>query len=106
MTHFAKVQDGIVIKVIVAEPEFFDTFVDSSAGEWIETSYNGSIRKNFAGIGFTYDKDRDAFIPPKPFASWLLDEETCRWEAPVPYPNDGNQYRWNEETQSWELIDG
>ncbi len=106
MTHFAKVQDGIVIKVIVAEPEFFDTFVDSSAGEWIETSYNGSIRKNFAGIRFTYDKDRDAFIPPKPFASWLLDEETCRWEAPVPYPNDGNQYSWSEEAQSWELIDG
>lgn len=105
MTHFAKIQDGLVTRVIVAEPEFFDTFVDSSAGEWIQTSYTGSIRKNFAGIGFTYDKDRDAFIPQKPFASWLLDEETCRWEAPVPYPNDGNQYKWNEETQSWELID-
>ena len=105
MTHFAKVQDGLVTRVIVAEPEFFDTFVDSSAGEWIQTSYTGSIRKNFAGIGFSYDKDRDAFIPPKPFASWLLDEETCRWEAPVPYPTDSNQYSWNEETQSWELND-
>ena len=105
MTHFAKVQDGLVTQVIVAESEFFDTFVDSSAGEWIQTSYTGSIRKNFAGIGFTYDKDRDAFIKPKPFASWILNEDTCNWESPVPYPADGNQYRWNEETQSWELND-
>ena len=106
MTHFAKVQDSIVTQVIVAEPEFFNTFVDSSAGEWIQTSYTGSIRKNYAGIGFTYDKDRDAFIPPKPYDSWVLNEETCNWESPVPYPTDSNQYKWNEETQSWELIDG
>jgi len=106
MTHFAKVKDGIVTQVIVAEPEFFNTFVDSSPGEWIQTSYTGSIRKNYAGIGFTYDKDRDAFIPPQPYASWILNEETCKWEAPVPSPNDGNQYSWSEETQSWELIDG
>ncbi len=106
MTHFAKVQDGIVTQVIVAEPEFFDTFVDSSAGEWIQTSYTGSIRKNYAGIGFTYDKDRDAFIPPKPYASWILDEASCLWEAPVPMPEDGNAYEWNEETQSWDLTDG
>lgn len=106
MTHFAKVQNSIVTQVIVAEPEFFNTFVDSSAGEWIQTSYTGSIRKNYAGIGFTYDKDRDAFIPPKPYDSWVLNEETCNWESPVPYPADSNKYTWNEETQSWELIDG
>lgn len=123
MAHFAKVQDGIVTQVIVAEPEFFDTFVDSSPGEWIQTSYNTrggvhyapnsnepdggvALRKNYAGIGFTYDKDRDAFIPPQPYASWTLDESSCLWEAPVPMPADNNAYAWNEETQSWELIDG
>lgn len=106
MAHFAKVINGVVNKVIVAEPEFFNEFVDTSPGDWLETSYNGSIRKNFAGIGFTYDKDRDAFISPKPFASWILNEDTCNWEAPVPYPADSNEYTWNEETQSWELIDG
>jgi hypothetical protein len=105
MTHFAKVQDGIVTQVIVAEPEFFNTFVDSSAGEWIQTSYTGSIRKNYAGIGFTYDTELDAFIPPQPYASWILNEDTCQWEAPVPYPTDSNQYKWNEETQLWELND-
>jgi len=123
MAHFAKVQDGIVTQVIVAEPEFFNTFVDSSPGEWIQTSYNTrggihyapnsnepdggvALRKNYAGIGFTYDKDRDAFIPPKPYASWTLDEASCLWEAPVPMPADENAYELNEETQSWELIDG
>lgn len=121
MAHFAKVQDGIVTQVIVAEPEFFDTFVDSSPGEWIQTSYNTrggvhyapdsnepdggvALRKNYAGIGFTYDKDRDAFIPPQPYASWTLNEESCLWEAPVPMPADGNPYIWNEETQSWDLV--
>jgi len=66
------------------------------------TSYNGNIRKNYAGIGFTYDEERDAFIPPKPFDSWILDEETCRWTAPVPYPEDGLIYSWNEEQGDWE----
>ena len=123
MTHFAKVQNGIVTQVIVAEPEFFNTFVDSSPGEWIQTSYNTkggvhyaptnnepdggvALRKNYAGIGFTYDKELDAFIPPQPYASWTLDEASCLWEAPVPMPADNNVYAWNEETQSWELIDG
>ena len=105
MTHYAKVQDGIVTQVIVAEPEFFNTFVDSSAGEWIQTSYTGSIRKNYAGIGFTYNTELDAFIPPQTYASWILNKDTCTWEAPVPYPADSNEYIWNEETQSWELID-
>jgi hypothetical protein len=111
MAHFAKVVDGVVAQVIVAEPEFFETFVDSSPGEWIQTSYNTfggehklggtPLRKNYAGIGFTYDRTRDAFIPPKPFASWLLNEDTCLWDAPVAYPTDGKDYSWNEETTNW-----
>jgi len=110
MAHFAKVQDGKVVQVIVAEPDFFKTFVDTSPGEWIQTSYNTHggqhpegrpLRKNYAGIGFTYDRDRDAFIPPQPFASWLLNEETCLWDAPLPYPDDGGVYEWNEETLAW-----
>jgi hypothetical protein len=90
MSHFAKVRDGVVIQVLVAEQEFFDTFVDSSPGEWIQTSYNTRggvhtlggtpLRKNYAGIGFTYDRARDAFIPPKPEGDWILNEDTCLWE--------------------------
>ena len=101
MSHFAKVEDGIVTQVIVAEPEFFNTFVDSSPGEWIQTSYTGLIRKNYAGIGFIYDKDRDAFIQPKPFDSWILNEDTCKWESPVPMPAGNNNYIWDEESQAW-----
>jgi hypothetical protein len=111
MSHFAKVVDGTVTQVIVAEPEFFETFVDSSPGEWIQTSYNTyggvhklggtPLRKNYAGIGFTYDRSRDAFIPPKPFASWSLNEDTCLWEAPVPMPDDGKLYNWDESSSSW-----
>jgi len=111
MAHFAKVVDGKVSQVIVAEPEFFETFVDSSPGEWIQTSYNTHggvhtlggtpLRKNYAGIGFTYDRTRDAFIPPQPFASWLLDEETCLWNAPVAMPTDDKKYAWDEATTSW-----
>lgn len=110
MAHFAKVVDGVVTQVIVAEPEFFQTFVDSSPGEWIQTSYNTRggqhpegrpLRKNYAGIGYTYDRTRDAFIPPKPFASWLLNEDTCLWDAPVAYPTDGKIYRWDEATTNW-----
>jgi hypothetical protein len=70
---------------------------------WKQTSYNGNIRKNHAGIGYTYDEDRDAFIPQKPYNSWILNEESCQWEAPVIYPTDGNRYDWNEETQQWDL---
>ena len=129
MSHYAKVEDGIVTKVLVAEPEFFDTYVDSTPGKWIKTSYNmrGGVyydpetnqpaedqsvidgdearqRKNYAGKGFTYDQTRDAFIPPQPFPSWTLNETTCLWDAPVAYPDDGNRYRWNEETTSWDKI--
>jgi hypothetical protein len=68
---------------------------------WVQTSYNRNIRKNYAGIGDTYDESRDAFIAPQPFPSWVLDEDTCQWESPVPYPDDGKVYTWNEETLSW-----
>ena len=101
MTNYAKVQDGIVTQVIVAEPDFFNTFVDSSAGEWIQTSYTKSIRKNFAGIGFSYDRKLDAFIPPKPYPSWILNEVSCNWESPVPMPADNKNYIWDEESQAW-----
>lgn len=114
MAHYAKVVDSIVTKVIVAEADFFDTFVDDSAGEWIQTSYNTHggehtlggtpLRKNFAGIGFTYDRNKDAFIPPQPFASWTLNETTCLWEAPVAYPDDGKQYIWNESITNWTEV--
>ena len=124
MAHFAKVSEGTVTQVIVAEPEFFNTFVDTSPGEWIQTSYNTrggvhydpnsntpsqdqtkALRKNYAGIGYTYDRDRDAFIPPKPFNSWVLNETSCLWEAPTAYPNDGERYIWNEETTSWIQVE-
>jgi hypothetical protein len=124
MAHYAKVQDGLVTRVIVAEAEFFNTFVDDSPGEWIQTSYNThggvhynpetgepsedqtkALRKNFAGIGYTYDRIKDAFIPPKPFASWVLDGETCIWNAPTAYPEDDKSYSWNEETLSWDEVE-
>ena len=105
MSHFAKINsDNVVVKVIAAESEFFDTFIDNSPGEWIQTSYTGSIRKNYAGIGSTYDLTRDAFISPKTFASWVLDESTCQWKAPTDYPDDGKDYYWDEDTTSWKEI--
>jgi len=114
MAHFAKVTDGKVTQVIVAEPEFFETFVDSSPGQWIQTSYNTHggvhsnggtpLRKNYAGIGYSYDAQRDAFIPPKPFASWILDEQTCLWNPPVAMPTDDKMYTWDEATTSWTEV--
>ena len=113
MSHFAKVLGGKVIQVIVAEQDFFNTFVDTSPGEWIQTSYNTHggqhpegrpLRKNYAGVGYTYDAIRDAFIPPKPFASWLLNEDTCLWDAPVAMPNDGKIYTWDEELVAWKEV--
>jgi len=110
MAHFAKVVDSKVVQVIVAEPEFFNTFVDSSPGAWIQTSYNTHggqhpegrpLRKNYAGIGYSYDAGRDAFIPPKPYASWTLNDTTCLWDAPVAMPTDGKVYSWNEEAGNW-----
>ena len=114
MAHFAKVVDNIVTQVIVAEPEFFDTFVDSSPGTWIQTSYNTQggvhtsggtpLRKNYAGVGFTYDAAIDAFYAPQPYPSWTLDDETCLWNPPTAYPDDGKIYTWNESTTSWDLV--
>ena len=114
MAHYAKVENGIVTRVIVAEVGFFDTFVDTSPGEWVQTSYNTQggvhsegntpLRKNYAGIGYTYDATRDAFIAPKPFASWTLNETTCQHEAPVTYPDDGKKYTWDEDTTNWVEI--
>lgn len=97
--------------MIVAEPEFFDTFVDNSPGQWIQTSYNTRggvhtnggtpLRKNYAGIGYSYDATLDAFIPPQEYPSWTLNTETCLWEPPVPMPTEGGPYRWDEATTSW-----
>lgn len=121
MAHFAKVINGIVDQVIVAEPEFFNSFVDSSPGAWIQTSYNTrggvhydpetrepsadqskALRKNYAGRGYSYDKQRDAFIPPKLFESWTLNETSCLWEAPVAMPTGDGPYIWNEAEQRWD----
>lgn len=111
MAHFAKIEDGVVINVLVAD----QAFIDTQEGTWVQTSYNtfgGShtgggvpLRKNYAGIGFAYDSSRDAFIPPKPFNSWVLNETTCQWDAPVGYPDDGKSYAWVEDTTNWVLID-
>lgn len=113
MSHYAKVLDGKVVQVIVAEADFFKTFVDTSPGTWLQTSYNTHanqhpegrpLRGNYAGIGFTYDSTNDVFYAPKPFPSWLLNETTWTWDAPVPYPTDDKIYAWNEATLSWEEV--
>lgn len=109
MSHFARITaQGIVEQVIVAEQNFIDTLPDRTS--WVQTSYNTHggqhpegrpFRKNYAGIGFTYDSVRDAFIPPKPYVSWVLNENTCLWDAPTPCPTDGKTYNWDENTQQW-----
>ena len=120
MAHFAKVEDGIVTQVIVAEQDFINSGVVGDPSSWVQTSYNTrggvhygqdgqpdggvALRKNYAGIGYTYDTNLDAFIPQKPYNSWILDENTGLWKAPVEKPQDENQYRWNEETTSWEVV--
>ncbi len=113
MAHFAHIKDGIVDQVIVIEADVLATGLWGDPAEWVQTSYRTQggqhpegrpLRKNFAGLGFTYDAQRDAFIPPKPFNSWLLDEETCLWNAPVPMPTDGKPYKWDEATTSWVEI--
>ena len=122
MGHFAKVVDGKVVQVIVAEQKFFDTFVDTSPGTWIQTSYNTrgnvhylpnidepsgqpGLRGNYAGIGFTYDPSHDVFYAPQPFPSWTLNHDTWTWEAPVAYPTDGKLYSWDEDTTSWKVAE-
>jgi len=134
MSHFAKVLDGKVISVIVAEQEFFDTFVDTSPGQWIQTSYNTKgnvhyensnvsvgfnyeqtddvftvnngtpLRGNFAGIGYTYDATHDVFYAPQPYPSWTLNNSTWTWESPTPYPTDNKHYVWDEATISWKEV--
>lgn len=107
MAHFAKIENGIVTQVIVCDEQIAKTL----PGVWVQTSYNTKsgehllggepLRKNYAGIGYTYDSVRDAFIPPQTYPSWKINEDTCQWEAPIPYPNDGKDYRWDEPTLSW-----
>jgi hypothetical protein len=114
MAHYAKVKDGIVTKVIVAEQDFIDNYKDNEAGVWVQTSYNTyggqhklggtPLRKNFATIGYTYDKLKDAFYGPQPFPSWILNEDTCLWEAPTTKPDDDKNYKWNEENTNWEEV--
>lgn len=117
MAHFAQLnQENVVIQVIViGNDELLVDGIESEAkgvefcqnllgGNWIQTSYNGTIRKNYAGVGYVYDANRNAFIPPKPFASWTLNETTCQWHAPTSMPTDGKMYSWNEETLSWNEI--
>ena len=111
MAHYAKVTNGIVEQVIVAE----QSFIDTQEGTWVQTSYNTHggvhtnggtpLRKNYAGIGYTYDATRDAFYAPQPYPSWTLNDDSCLWEAPTAMPNDGNSYTWNEETTSWDEIE-
>jgi len=110
MAHFAELdENNIVTRVLVtdndAPNEGYDWLIENLGGTWVQTSYNGNIRKNYAGIGFSYDAERDAFISPKPYDSWLLVEETAQWEAPVPYPDDGLMYSWNEELTDWEATE-
>lgn len=113
MAHYAKVTDGKVVQVIVAEKEFFNIFVDTSPGTWIRTSYNTHgnqhpegrpLRGNYAGIGYIYDATNDVFYAPKPFPSWTLNESTWLWEAPVTYPTDGKRYSWDEAITNWKEV--
>ena len=114
MAHWAKIENGIVVQVNVVEDNFIQANPDRYTGQWVKTSYNTyggqhllggtPLRKNYASIGYTYDETRDAFIPQKPFDSWLLNEDTCQWESPIPYPTDGKDYQWDEEQQNWKEI--
>jgi hypothetical protein len=118
MAHFAELDNNNIVTrvIVVSNDDILDADGNESEelgkqfcsqfgdGPWIQTSYTGSFRKNYAGIGYTYDHERDAFIAPQPYPSWALDEETSRWEPPVPYPQDGERYVWNEPTQTWHNI--
>jgi hypothetical protein len=116
MAHFAKLGTGNIVERVevvnnnIATTEqagidFLKQLYNEPNAVWKQTSYNNNFRKNYAGIGYTYDEDRDAFIPKKPFNSWLLNETTCQWEAPVAYPTDGQYYKWNETIVNWELVE-
>lgn len=117
MAHFAKVENGVVTQVLVIEQDVVNSGAFGDPKSWVQTSYwthggvhygadgkpdgGTALRKNYAGVGFTYDPVRDAFIPPQPFLSWALNEQTCLWEPPTPMPQDGQQYRWDEPSRSW-----
>jgi hypothetical protein len=113
MSHFARVENGIVTDVIVVEQNVLNIGLWGNPADWIQTSYNTHggvhllggtpLRKNYAGIGYTYDRERDAFYAPKPYSSWLLNEDTCIWEAPVAMPTDGEKYIWDEDIKNWKL---
>jgi len=101
MSHFAKLNNNIVTEVIASEQDFINSGAVGDSFLWVQTSYNGNFRKNYAAIGMTYDKARDAFIPPKLYPSWTLVEATCQWESPVAYPDDGKVYNWDESSTNW-----
>ena len=106
MSHFAEINsDNIVQRVIVAEQNFINSGLVGDSFNWVQTSYNGNFRKNYAGSGYTYDKVRDAFIAPQPYPSWTLVEATCQWEAPTPYPTDDKMYTWDEDTTNWVVVE-
>jgi hypothetical protein len=110
MAHFAEIdKNNLVLRVLVTDNhssnEGYDWLIENLGGTWIKTSYNGRIRKNFAGIGFTYNEELDSFVSPQPFPSWKLDKRNSQWKAPVAYPTDGFTYFWNEEGLTWELAD-
>ena len=115
MSQYAKIENNIVTQVIVIEQDVLNTGLWGDPSLWIQTSYNTRggvhllggtpLRKNFAGLGYTYDSERDAFIPPNPFESWILDEETCLWTSPIPYPDDNLLYEWDENLGSWISVD-
>ena len=107
MSHFAEIDNNNTVLRVLVGPNYGDegqAFFEALGGRWVKTSYNNNIRKNYAGIGYTYDDQRDAFIAPKPYNSWLLDEDTCQWQAPVPYPTDDLMYEWDEELTDWKPI--
>ena len=105
MSHFAEINsDSIVQRVIVAEQDFINSGSVGDSFNWVQTSYNGNFRKNYAGTGYTYDKSKDAFIAPKPYPSWVLVEATCQWKAPTDMPSDGKKYTWNEDTTAWDEV--
>jgi hypothetical protein len=104
MSHFAKIDnDNVVTRIIVAEQDIINSGLVGEPSRWVQTSYNNTFRKNYAGIGYSYDETRDAFIPPQPYPSWVLNEDICRWDAPTPMPVDDQMYMWNEDTQAWDV---
>jgi hypothetical protein len=115
MAHFAKIENGTVTQVNVIDEDYFAENRETRyTGQWVQTSYNTQggvhllggtpLRKNYAGIGYVYDEVRDAFYAPQPYPSWTLNEDTCWWESPVPYPTDDKRYTWNEDNQNWEEV--